>query len=750
MWADSAAVPSEEGFILPDIAPTTSCGMAPLGSADGTPTYRFEFPEGTSLRDIAGGSLSVWCRAFGINFGDLVIPEKSALVDLATTADGPELQCSTGADMSQYADESSGMEIGSFVGRAHDVAGDVYVLSDRVLEIKNFVYDGTAPDAFFWIGGKPVPSEEGVILSDAAPSNSCGSTKLGYADGSTSYRVEFPEGTTIHNFTGGSLSIWCRAFGANFGELIIPDNLQNIPRAADGPDLECSELDDGEEEQEQDVMTIVETPEGYNCESLHEDMQVRWKIEGGEIFFELVGFIEDDNYLSFGVSGSDERTEMIGADVIIGDLFNGEFRASPYVMNARSQCSNGAGVCADEGFSTNVSGARDEGITVIRYSRPLVATELTVGVDRNISVVPGESTHIAWAIGPVSADTGFPNFHSVAFPREDVAIEFGRAVTNNCEPLVFMEEPEEEAPVEAFKRPVIKGITELHASIGPSGGDRGYQAISGGRVGWGIAWYVNDLLLPVIEMERGTTYTFLVNGGNVETDSANYHPMYLTTSISGGYAQIDDAERADEQIFKGLTFLEGGIFEATALAPICKYSATESTQDTLANGTYSEFFSTLEDSCRDDATTVAEAARLEFTPDANTPDLLYYQCVTHRNLGWEIRIVDPPESLAPAAQDVAELETTEVPPVEETPSVEALTVEDQTQQPSTSVTRDKIEPEKTEVTTVESPPAEVSPEAEAMVVANPSFRGSEISGAVSIVSQLGLTTAALGVLGFFV
>ena len=746
MWADSAAAPSEQGFILSDTAPTTSCGMIPLGSADGTPTYRFEFPEGTSLRDIAGGSLSVWCRAFGINFGDLVIPEESALVDLVATADGPELQCSTGANMSQYADGSSGMEIGSFVSRAHDVAGDVYALSDRVLEIRNFVYDGTAPDAFFWIDGNAVPSEEGIILSDAAPSNSCGSTKLGKADGSTAYRVEFPESTTIHNFTGGSLSIWCRAFGANFGELVIPDNLQEVPTTDDGPDLECSELVGSEDE---DVMAIVETPEGYNCEPLHEDMQVRWKIEDGEIFFELVGFIEDDIYLGFGVSGSDERTEMIGADVVIGDLFNGEFRASPYVMNARSQCSNGAGVCADEGISTNVSGARDEGITVIRYSRPLVATELTVGVDRNISAVPGESTYIAWAIGPVSADTGFPNFHSVAYPREDVAIEFGRRANNNCEPLVVMGEPVEESPVKAFDRPVIKGVTELHASIGPSGGDRGYQAISGGRVGWGIAWYVNDLLLPVIEMERGTTYTFLVNGGNVETDSANYHPMYLTTSISGGYAQITEVERADENIFNGLTVLEGGSFEATALAPICKYSATESTQDTLANGTYSEFFSTLEDSCKDDTATIAGAARLEFTPDANTPDLLYYQCVTHRNLGWEIRIVDPPESSAPVAQDEADLDTTEVPPVEESPTVEVLTVEDQTPEPSASVTRDEIKPEKTEVATEEIPSAEVSPEVEAAVAANPSFRGTETSGAASLVSQLGLTTTVLGVLGFF-
>ena len=33
--------------------------------------------------------------------------------------------------------------------------------------------------------------------------------------------------------------------------------------------------------------------------------------------------------------------------------------------------------------------------------------------------------------------------------------------------------------------------------IGPTGGDNGYSAITG-HVGWGIAWYINGLLIPEI------------------------------------------------------------------------------------------------------------------------------------------------------------------------------------------------------------------------------------------------------------
>ncbi len=86
---------------------------------------------------------------------------------------------------------------------------------------------------------------------------------------------------------------------------------------------------------------------------------------------------------------------------------------------------------------------------------------------------------------------------------------------------------------------MISGKTELRARIGPTGGKRGYTAITGctfsttvifkhfffykialvsvsvmvGQPSWGIAWYINDLLIPEIYVERGETYTFLVEGG---------------------------------------------------------------------------------------------------------------------------------------------------------------------------------------------------------------------------------------------
>ena len=46
-----------------------------------------------------------------------------------------------------------------------------------------------------------------------------------------------------------------------------------------------------------------------------------------------------------------------------------------------------------------------------------------------------------------------------------------------------------------------------------TGGDNGYSAITQ-HVGWGISWYINGLLIPEINVIRGKTYTFVVEGGN--------------------------------------------------------------------------------------------------------------------------------------------------------------------------------------------------------------------------------------------
>jgi hypothetical protein len=61
-------------------------------------------------------------------------------------------------------------------------------------------------------------------------------------------------------------------------------------------------------------------------------------------------------------------------------------------------------------------------------------------------------------------------------------------------------------------------------------------------VGWGIAWYINGLLIPEIHVVRGKTYTFVVEGGTNPNSPAAYHPFYITDDPEGGY-QFKTAEQ---------------------------------------------------------------------------------------------------------------------------------------------------------------------------------------------------------------
>lgn len=42
--------------------------------------------------------------------------------------------------------------------------GQIYAVDESTLFVKSFAYDGTGPDAFFWVGKTPRPSPDGYII----------------------------------------------------------------------------------------------------------------------------------------------------------------------------------------------------------------------------------------------------------------------------------------------------------------------------------------------------------------------------------------------------------------------------------------------------------------------------------------------------------------------------------------------------------------------------------------------------------
>ena len=307
-----------------------------------------------------------------------------------------------------------GIFLGSFRTRAHRVAGDVFLLTERIMEIRGYSYDGTAPVVYFWVcfamkkyryiifqsiryfhsafthhtchlsqymyqfaqqaDTNPRPTRGGTILSDGSPTLNCatrdGDPDLPRAENVPAQRVEFPDGLSIRDFWGGSLSVWCERFAANFGDMIFPleeeIDLSLLDAIVPEPQLECG-VDQ--------TPPIARTPAGYNCQPLNDDYQVRWQVDGSNLNVELVGRIPDNTYMGWGISGRTTETWMIGADAVIADYPNSGPRARDFFMDQRAQCNGQAGVCADTtgGFTSdisNVSGEKDDdfGLTLVRFT----------------------------------------------------------------------------------------------------------------------------------------------------------------------------------------------------------------------------------------------------------------------------------------------------------------------------------------------------------------------------------------------
>ena len=72
-----------------------------------------------------------------------------------------------------------------------------------------------------------------------------------------------------------------------------------------------------------------------------------------------------------------------------------------------------------------------------------------------------------------------------------------------------------------------------------------------GLPSWGIAWYINGILVPELHLKRGVAYTFRVAGGDNRSDGSKYHPLYITDSPKGGYEQVSITEK-NRSIFTNL------------------------------------------------------------------------------------------------------------------------------------------------------------------------------------------------------
>jgi len=118
------------------------------------------------------------------------------------------------------------VKIGELKTLQHGVSGEVWALDESKLTVKNFNYDGTGPDAFFWVGTEGTPKSPGDESKTAILAHPFKGVHYEYRNldapllgASTNEQVTLtlPPHMKVSDLKW--LSVWCREFSIDFGSL---------------------------------------------------------------------------------------------------------------------------------------------------------------------------------------------------------------------------------------------------------------------------------------------------------------------------------------------------------------------------------------------------------------------------------------------------------------------------------------------------------------------------------------------------
>ncbi|XP_060529801.1 protein Skeletor, isoforms B/C isoform X1 [Cylas formicarius] len=576
-WAGASNRPGPQGFIVPD-----EHGRTNVLDRYFNKDFTLLLPEKKKITDLKWFAIyDIWSQN---TFGDIYIPE--------------EFEPPTVQKLTQLAGKSNAI---TTIG--------VEILDAKRIKLIGFTYDGKAKRAYFWVGVGAQPVSKGFKVPD----------EYGYLDPLKAYKnktliLELPGDLTIFNVDW--FSIFDHETNQNLGSIIIPEAL-NVP-----PSL---------------IKVIPHKGDLPNCLQLHKNYQVAWEIFGPQITIQLAGMVDEDEYLSFGISGSSEQSQMLGADIAVAYIHGYQGFATDYNITALTPCvkvlGQYKGVCKDEmvgGQDSNQinTAVRENGINTITYRRHLISP------DNGDKEYPTEgSIYIVWAIGKLDENRE-PAFHDT-YPKTNISIELNaKEPHRTCFPFT-RSEPE---VGEAWAKGQIfdKSIRVFKSYIGPSGSKKGYQAITG-HTSTALAWYINGLLAPEIWLRRGLTYVFKVYGGNNPHSAEYYHPMIITDDPHGGYDKLTDEAQSKIRVLAGVEYSRRGRPRPTAAGPLCLSKHAEGRDRRLDDDfeSFKKFNRTLVFHCES-----GDPGILEFTPNTTWPDVVYYNSFTQANMGWKIRVID--------------------------------------------------------------------------------------------------------------
>ena len=673
-WAGSSIRPSNKGFIVPSEDGRTN-RLQRYTNRDIT----IRMPDDRRITSIRW--LSIWDIRGSKNLGDIIIPEGF--------------------------EPPTAKKISEFSRIAHGVKSEtVTLINSRSIGIQQLYYDGLGTNTFFFVGIGPQPNPAGTRVPDETGALE----PLGAYEGEDIV-LELPGNLTIFDIDW--LAIYDTVEQENYGSVLIPSH-QSVPPAL--------------------VSLIKYESRLPQCEQLHRDIQLNWETFGPQITFELVGRINANDYIAFGISGSDNSSQMLGADVSISYLEAHLGFTFDYNITDRHPCvslqqnsKEFRGVCPDvkvggvENYQVHTY-TRENGLTKITFRRNLLNT----GDDGDKVFKTTGATYIVWAVGRLNKFKE-PRYHHL-YSKGDFKIEFGRKITKNCFQFTMpSHDPARNANDAAFSRQQVAALTSsaaaaasggpqtggksalgflshfarpsfasssasqsaisgqrpesdlmpfyssaswgqpeilnktattFYARLGHPGVQKGYMQITG-EGSAGLVWYINGLMAPILHVQRGKTYTFRVEGGNTFDKSYRfYHPFYITDEPYGGYLLQNTTQRNHQKVFAGLQFERApgqpvkptngkpqpaqapqmvGKPAPTLVGRLCAWlpNSINDIRKAETHQSFAQFRAKLNYTC-----SFGQPGIVQWTPNVSTPDVVYYQSYTQRNMGWKIIVRD--------------------------------------------------------------------------------------------------------------
>ena len=595
LWLDTNSVPSSNGRI--------AGGNGVYGKIKNVVDQDVNVTVPAGYTTSVFRSLSVWCERFSVSFGHVNIP----------TASADSFTCSS------YGLQSLGES-----PPVNNVAANVYVLGPTTYAFQTFSYNGGVAGTTLWSGTSTLENGFTVL-------NQVNTAALSVYSGQNVV-ITLPAGIDVCNTM--FISVYNAGASTSYGTV-----LTSAFSCSSCPSI-CR------------TSSLISTP-GFQCRDLSTVNSVRMEYRYDEmnsiIAFNLMACnLEDDQYYAFGLSASDSGVAMSpNGDVVVCRTTSDSMPVcTDYDLTIRSQCSVvsdvGTGACPDTVFVGGVNNYVNTGMERVGAKTTFTTMRAVTTTDpHDKPFTPGTPQYIIWAKGAtflVSDTQRWVLRHASSErgnPSTPIAIDF--SATSECS-AVFTCPNLPTTPVIAWKVPPIcvdSSNNIINAAIGNSGEKQGYKAITQ-RDGWGIAWYLNGLLIPEIYVLRGTNVTFFVNGGYQPVVASNYHPFYLTSSAQGGILnEIAMNRTITETVYDGLYFNGTAVSDLT----IGKFCEWEEVNGLGGNefSSFSAYRNSLALSC---GTSLSPRGMFTWTTDENTPSQLYYQCATHQLLGWKINVVD--------------------------------------------------------------------------------------------------------------